>query len=146
MFIKCCAKVAQTAVLSIMLSGTVLAMEPFDMKQITDADKIYFGSRLTPELIEKLQQISIHGYSTGKLPCDKIVAINKSLNLFNKVIPVFREASTNNEISKYARNYSSSLAHEFIETSKVFADLMPRYKKICEASKQNRQDSESRPH
>ena len=132
----------QVAVFSVILSINVFAMEPLDMKQVTDADKIYFGSRLTPDQIEKLQQISIHGYTKSKRPCDKIVAINKTLHFFKAVTPVFRKASTSNEISRYARKYSSSLAHEFTETAEVFADILPRYKKICTVDKQKRQDTE----
>jgi hypothetical protein len=126
----------QVAVFSVILSINVFAMEPLDMKRVTDADKIYFGSRLTPDQIEKLQQISIHGYTTSKSPCEKIVAINKTLHFFKAVTPVFREASTSNEISRYARKYSSSLAREFTETAEVFADILPRYKKICTDDKQ----------
>jgi hypothetical protein len=132
----------QVAVLIVILSINAFAMEPLDMKQVTDVDIIYFGSRLTSDQIEKLQQISIHGYTTSKIPCDKIVAINKTLLFLNIVTPVFREASTDSEISRYARKYSSSLAHEFTETAKVFADILPHYKKICTAGKQNRQDTE----
>lgn len=132
----------QVAVFSLVSSINVFAMEPLDMSQVTDADKIYFGSRLTPDQIEKLQQISIHGYTTSMIPCDKIVAINKTLRFLNIVTPVFREASTNKEISRYARKYSSSLTQEFTETAKVFADILPSYKKICTAGKQKRQDTE----
>jgi Zn-dependent oligopeptidase len=120
----------------------VPAMEPLDMKRVTDTDKMYFGSRLTQDQLEKLQQISTQGFTTSKLPCEKIAAINKTLNFINSVTPVLREAATNSELSGYARKYSSSLALEFTETTKVFAVLLPRYKKICSESKQNRQDAE----
>lgn len=133
---------AQTAVVSAIVSTTVLAMEPLDMKQITDADKIFFGKRLTPEQIKKLQQISSNGFATSKLPCDKIVEINKNLHFIKVVTPVLREASTNSDISRYARVYSTSLTHEFTETSKVFVSLLPRYEKICTATKKEQPEPE----
>jgi hypothetical protein len=132
----------QTAVISVLLSINVLAMEQIDMKQVTDADKIFFGRRLTPEQIEKLKQISIHGFSTSKIPCEKIVAINKTLHFLSIVTPVFKEASTNDDISKYAKKYSSSVAHEFTQTSKALNEILPRYKKICAASQKKRHDTE----
>ena len=133
---------AQTAVVSAIVSTTVLAMEPLDMKQITDADKIFFGKRLTPEQIKKLQQISNNGFTTSKLPCDKIVEINKNLHFIKVVTPVLREASTNSDISRYARVYSTSLTHEFTETSKVFVSLLPRYEKVCTATKKEQPEPE----
>ena len=133
---------AQTAVVSAVLSINVLAMEPLDMKQITEADKIFFGKRLTPDQIKRLQQISISGFATSKLPCDKIVEINKNLHFIKAVTPVLREASTNSDISRYARAYSTSLTHEFTETSKVFVSILPRYEKICSAAKKEQPEPE----
>lgn len=129
------------AVISMMVSIHANAMEPLDMKRVTDTDKMYFGNRLTPDQIKKLQQISVDGFATGKLPCDKVIEINKTLHFLHNVTPVFRQASTDDNISPYTRKYSSALAHEFAETTKVLGDILPRYKKLCTAGKQKRHDS-----
>lgn len=134
----------QAAAFSIFFPINGLAMERLDLKQVTDADKVYFGSNLTLEQIEKLQQIANHGYNLSAQPCDNIAPINEALVFLKEVTPVFRKASTSNEISAYARKYSSSLARVFTMTSKAFTDVLPRYKKICTDGKQNRQDAKLR--
>jgi hypothetical protein len=135
----------QAAAISMFFPINGLAMERLDLKQVTDADKVYFGSRLTLEQIEKLQYIANHGYDLSALPCDNIVPINEALVFLKEVTPVFRKASNSNEISAYARKYSSSLARVFTITSKAFAEVLPRYRKICTDGKQNRQDAQLRP-
>ncbi|MEI7817547.1 MAG: hypothetical protein WCI45_10205 [Desulfuromonadales bacterium] len=122
----------------------VLAVEPLEIKQLTDADKIYFGSRLTSDQIEKLQHISAHGYNMSKLPCEKIVAINKNIHFLSLVTPVFRSASTSGEVSAYAKKYSTTLARELTDTVKAFNEILPRYKQICSSTKQNPKNTESR--
>ncbi|BCS54660.1 hypothetical protein [Geobacter sp. SVR] len=141
---KYLALVLQAAVFSALLSNEASAMEQLNMKNITDADKVYFGKRLTKEQLEKLQYILANGFTTSKSPCEKVAAINKNLLFLKTVTSVFREASASGEISTYARSYSSSLTHEFTATAKVFGDILPRYEQACRASRHIVENTEQR--
>jgi hypothetical protein len=121
----------------------VYALEPLNLKRISDDDKIYFGSRLSLDQIERIQQIINHNYTVSKLPCEKILAINMTLGFLSTVTPIFREASTSAEISAYARKYSSSLLHELTAKTKALTEILPYYKKICAAKETSRKNGES---
>src|ERR1035437_3776343 len=130
------------AALNMIFPIYALAMEPLNLKRISDDDKIYFGSRLSRDQIEKIQQIINHNYTKSKLPCEKILAINMTLSFLSTVTPIFRDASTSTEISAYARKYSSSLVHELTAKTKALTEILPYYKKVCAAKETSRQNGE----
>jgi len=113
------------------------AIEPPNMKRITDEDKIYFWARLDKEQLEKLKKIFNYG-KTSNQPCLKAAEINRTLRLLKEVTPIFREASTSADISSYARKYSASLVKELISTGKALNEALPHYKNACAASKEAR--------
>ena len=125
----------QIGALSALLSVNVYAIEPLNMKHVTDADRIYFGSRLTPDQFEKLQKFVDHSCIASTLPCEKkIAAINETLHFIRAVTPVLRSASSNTEISVYAKKYSSSLANELAATTTALNEILPHYMNICASS------------
>jgi hypothetical protein len=111
-------------------SVNVSAIEPLNMKRITDEDKFYFGTRLDAEKIEKIQQAISHR-KISKPPCEKVFEIKKTLRFLEEVKPIFKEASTSADISSYARKYSAALVQEFSGTSKALKEILPHYKNAC---------------
>ena len=129
--------VALIATVSMLIAVAAFAMEPLDIKRISDDDKIFFASRLHVDQIEKLSRIINHD-AFSKLPCEKVAEINKTLGTIKAVTPIFREASASGELSAYSRNYSSQLVHEFTATTKALNELLPRYKNKCAAKAEKR--------
>lgn len=123
------------AVVIIMQSVNSYAIEPPNMKRLTEEDKFYFGTRLDKEQFEKLQQV-ISRPKTSNQPCTKAAETNKTLKFLGEVTPLFQEASSSADISSYARNYSTSLAQELVGTRKALTEILPHYKKACAATKQ----------
>jgi hypothetical protein len=121
---------AVVAVFVVAQSVNASAIEPLNMKRITDEDKIYFGSKLDVEQIEKIQQVISH-HNMSKLPCEKVSEIKKTLIFLEEVKPIFKEASTSAGISSYARKYSAALVQEFSGTSKALNEILPHYKNAC---------------
>lgn len=111
------------------------AIEPPNMKLITDEDKIYFGARLDREQIEKLQHV-INPNQTANQPCANAAEITKTLRYLKEVTPIFREASASADISAYARKYSASLTHELDRTSKALNQMLSYYRKACAGGKE----------
>ena len=135
MFTKINALPLAVAVLALVHAVSAFAIEPPDMKRITDEDKVYFGTRLDKEQVEKLQRIINHS-KMSKQPCTKAAEIHTTLRFLKEVTPIFREASTCADISSYARKYSASLTQELAGTSKALNEMLPHYKKACTASKE----------
>lgn len=130
------------AALSMIFPIYALAMEPLNLKRISDDDKIYFGSRLNRDQIEKIQQIINHDFTMSKLPCEKILAINMTLRFLSTMTPIFREASNSTEISPYAKKYSSSLLRELTAKTKELNEILPYYKNTCAANETSRNNGE----
>ena len=128
------------AVFVVAQSVSSFAIEPPNMKRITDEDKIYFGTRLDVEQIDKLQQVINHS-KMKKPPCEKAIEINKTLRFIKEVNPIFQEASTSPDISSYARKYSAALIKELADTSKALKEILPHYMKACAATAGGQQEA-----
>lgn len=128
-------KVLSVAVAAFVVSQSVSAsaIEPLNMKRVTDEDKIYFATRLTVEQGEKLQQIINH-QRMRRPPCEKIVDIAKTLRFVKEVHPIFQEASTSADISSYARRYSAAIVKELDVTTKSFTMILPYYQNACDTA------------
>ena len=110
------------------------ALEPPDMKRITDEDKLYFAGRIDKEQVEKIRHIIDHSILTNKQPCDKVAAITNTVKFIKTVKPIFREASKSADISSHARRYSADLVQELSGTSKAMVELLPYYRGSCTSS------------
>jgi hypothetical protein len=138
-------QVVSLAVVAFVVTQSInaFAIEPPNMKRITDEDKVYFGTRLDKEQIEKLQKVINHS-KMSKLPCEKAVEIKKTLRFLKEVTPIFQEASTCTDVSSYARKYSASLTQELNGTSKVLNEMLPHYKKACAAGDTSQKEAGTR--
>jgi hypothetical protein len=139
-------KILSIAVAALVVAQSVnsFAIEPPNLKRITDADKVYFGTRLDKEQFDKLQQVINHG-KMSKQPCAKAAEIEKTLRFLKEMIPIFQEAPTHTYLSSYARKYSSSLAQELIATRKALTEILPHSKKACMSTMEARKGKTERP-
>ena len=122
-------------------SFNVSAIEPPNMNRISEADKLYFGTRLDKDQFDKLQRVINHSTMSRK-PCLRVAEIDKTLRFIKEVTPVFQEAANRSHLSTYARTYSASLTRELLGTGKALKEILPHSKKACAAVSEDTKGSE----